>query len=159
MEKHVLIKVYEDYLLLADPEALEVLLAGVIANYMEGLPVWLLYIGASGFGKSTVLEMFDGHERTYGLDELTNKSLQSGLADKSEEDNLVNLLDGKVALISDLAQIINLKNTQGEIMAQLRRVYDGSLTKATYLLTVAPYLQHTSGGMLWKRTLLFQLLR
>ena len=92
MEKHVLIKVYEDYLLLADPEALEVLLAGVIANYMEGLPVWLLYIGASGFGKSTVLEMFDGHERTYGLDELTNKSLQSGLADKSEEDNLVNLL-------------------------------------------------------------------
>ena len=111
MDKPTLMKTYENYFFLADPEAMEVLLAGVNANYMEGLAIWLLYIGASGFGKSTVLEMFDGHERTYGLDELTNKSLQSGLADKSEEDNLVNLLDGKVALISDLAQIINLKNT------------------------------------------------
>ena len=129
MDKPTLMKTYENYFFLADPEAMEVLLAGVNAYYMEGLAIWLLYIGAFGFGKSTVLEMFDGHERTYGLDELTNKSLQSGLADKSEEDNLVNLLDGKVALISDLAQIINLKNTQGEIMAQLRRVYDGSLTK------------------------------
>ena len=129
LNKEELIKEYEKHYFNGDPEALEILLAAVIANYMEGAPVWLLFIGASGAGKSSVVEMFDEHESTLSLDDLSDKAMQSGLEGKAEEDNLVNQLDGRVGLISDFAQIIGAKDSN-ILLSQLRRIYDGSLTKA-----------------------------
>lgn len=129
LNKEELIKEYEKHHFNGDPEGLEILLAAVIANYMEGAPVWLLFIGASGAGKSSVVEMFDEHESTLSLDDLSDKAMQSGLEGKAEDDNLVNQLDGKVGLISDFAQIISAKDSN-ILLSQLRRIYDGSLTKA-----------------------------
>ena len=58
MNKQELIKEYELHHFNGDPEALEILLAAVVANFMDGAPVWLLFIGASGAGKSSIIEMF-----------------------------------------------------------------------------------------------------
>ena len=51
MNKENLINEYEKHYFNGDPEAMEILLSAVIANYMDGAPVWLLFIGASGAGK------------------------------------------------------------------------------------------------------------
>tara|TARA_Y100000588_G_C14186770_1_gene896200 strand:- start:381 stop:1529 length:1149 start_codon:yes stop_codon:yes gene_type:complete len=129
VNKQELIKEYELHHFNGDPEALEILLAAVVANFMDGAPVWLLFIGASGAGKSSIIEMFDAHETTLSLDDLSDKAMQSGLEGKAEEDNLVNMLDGRIGLISDFAQIISAKDSN-ILLSQLRRIYDGSLTKA-----------------------------
>lgn len=129
MNKDELIREYEKHHFNGDPEAMEILLSAMVANFMDGASVWLLFIGASGAGKSSIIEMFDGHEFTLSLDDLSDKAMLSGLEGKAEEDNLVNELNGMVGLVSDFAQIISGKDAN-IILAQLRRIYDGSLSKA-----------------------------
>jgi len=130
MKKDELIERYSEHIELNDREALELILAVYIANYMAGVPLWMLLIGASGGSKSTGVEMFFGHESSYPMGGITGKTGFSGLSFKDKKDDLGTKLIGKVGLFSDLAEILTMgKDTRNEIMSMFRQMYDGDYRK------------------------------
>ena len=130
MKKDELIERYSEHIELNDREALELILAVYIANYMAGVPLWMLLIGASGGSKSTGVEMFFGHESSYPMGGITGKTGFSGLSFKDKKDDLGTKLIGKFGLFSDLAEILTMwKYTRNEIMSMFRQMYDGDYRK------------------------------
>jgi len=130
MKKNELIERYSEEIELNDREALELILACYIANYMAGVPLWMLLIGASGGGKSTGVEMFFGHESAYPMGGITSKTGFSGLTGKSQKNDLGEKLKGKVGLFSDLAEILTMgKDSRNEIMSMFRQMYDQDYRK------------------------------
>ena len=130
MNKSELMEEYEKFILLPDRQAFEILLAGVASHFMDrAVPFWVLYVGASGSGKSTAIEIFAKHDRSLSLDSWTRATLLSGLDDIAPENQFINMHDNKVWLVSDLSEAISNPNDKGEIMSQLRRVYDGRLDR------------------------------
>ena len=56
MDKRRLMEQYEKVILLPDRQAVEILLCGVASHFMDrAVPFWVLYVGASGSGKSTAI--------------------------------------------------------------------------------------------------------
>ena len=128
MDKQQLMEEYERFILLPDRQAFELLLCGVASHFMDrAVPFWVLYVGASGSGKSTALEIFGGHEKTNILDDWTARTMLNGL---EGNENYIDIHDDEVWIVSDLSEAISNPTEKGKIMSQLRRVYDGSLNKA-----------------------------
>jgi len=102
---------------------LDTVLATCLLRGVPGTKVWLILIGASGDGKSELLNALDDSERTYRILRLTSKTLVTG---NNKGQDLVIRLQNKIMLISDMAQITTLNDSsKGELMAQFRDLYDG----------------------------------
>jgi len=130
MNRKELIEGYEEHIELNDREALEIVLATYVANYMAGVPLWLMLIGASGGSKSTGIEMFYEHESSHPMGGLTGKTGFSGYTGKTKKNDLGEKLKGKVGCFSDLAELLTMsKDARNEIMSMFRQMYDGDYRK------------------------------
>ncbi len=121
------------YIVIKDRFAVDVILATLIGNQcIDRDPLWLMMIGASSGGKTTLLAPCHVIEHVHFLDDLTEKTLLSGYKNKGKESSFLRRIGSGVLCFSDFTSIL-AKNpvSRGEILTQLKLVYDGKLVKET----------------------------
>ena len=122
---------YKKYLHIEDTHRIDVVLAVALSNKLEGIPLWLIIVGPSGDMKSVQLNSIIGEE-VYVLHNLTSKTLVNGYKDKKKFPDLAPILNGKIVVIPDMAQLLKLPpNEKGELWGQLRDLYDGLAGKVS----------------------------
>lgn len=129
-----LITEFEKYIVLKDPErVMKVVLGNLVSNVVvPGNPVWTTLIAPSSGGKTTLLAPLEFLNICFMLNDLTEKTLVSGYKVGGKEYSVLKLADRRVVIIPDFTTILT-KNAQskGEILGQLRQVYDGDFIKYT----------------------------
>lgn len=129
-----LIREFEKYIILKDPErVMKVVLGNLVSNVMiPGNPVWTTLIAPSSGGKTTLLAPLEFLNICFMLNDLTEKTLVSGYKVGGKEYSVLKIADRRVVVIPDFTTILT-KNAQskGEILGQLRQVYDGDFIKYT----------------------------
>ena len=74
-----LIACFDEERYMYDEEALRIICAVTVANFLpDAVPVWLIFVGASGGGKTDILEIFRGHDKTQFESKMTGQTLFSG---------------------------------------------------------------------------------
>ena len=118
------------WLELVDFEVVDVALATVQANRMEGDPLWVFLVAPPSGGKTEVIRALDDVPDVFGLSSLTPQTFASGFERPGLETSLLPKLDGKTVTMKDFGTVLSMhRDKRGEIFAQLREVYDGSFTK------------------------------
>jgi len=142
------LRLFQKWLCLPDPGAVEVALGAVAANLGVGDPVWLLLISPPGGGKTEILNSLLRLPKVHPVAVLTEAALLSGTPtkDRAKEarGGLLRVLgDFGIMLVKDFGGILSLtRETRGPILAGLREVYDGAWTR---------YVGSDGGKMLsWK---------
>ena len=117
--------IYKNEIYIEDTKRIDVVLAAALSKKMEGIPLWLIIIGASGDMKSVQLNAIRNDD-VYILHNLTSKTLVNGYKDKKEHPDLAPKLNNKIVIIPDMAQILKLPPVEkAELWGQLRDLYDG----------------------------------
>ena len=125
---------FAKYIILKDPWALDMVLATVIGNaFIDRDPIWTALVAPSSGGKSTLIAPLVGLSSVHFVDDVTEKTFLSGYKVKGKDMSLLSLI-GKNGVIafSDFTSILS-KNpvSRGEILTQLKLIYDGKMTKHT----------------------------
>ena len=130
---------YKELLYIEDTKRIDILLAVVLSAKLEGIPIWLILVGASGDMKSAQLNAIRTPE-SYLLHNLTSKTLVNGYKDKLKFPDLAPELHNKIVLIPDMAQLLKLPPIEkGELWGQLRDLYDGFAGKSSGMGSTAKY--------------------
>ena len=113
-----------------DIEGARVVYSAMAAHRLPGQPVWLLVIGPSGSGKSESLNTLDGLPGVHMIDQVTKRTFISGLVDNEDAGLLPRIGPEGVLIVPDFSTILELnRDERGSILADLRKIYDGRLTK------------------------------
>lgn len=135
-------ELYQSWLAVQDTNRIDIVLATALTRTEPGIPVWLIVVGASGDWKSEQLDALEEPSISKLIGRISPNTLVSG--DKKAED-LAPKLDGKLFLIKDMAQILTLPpDHKAAIWAQLRDLYDGSISKAAGTGVDKTYKVHTT---------------
>jgi len=117
-----------------DDELIEVWLAVALDRRIEGMPVWLFFVTASGGLKSILANLIRDFEDVYSLDSLTPKTIASGFVKKQNKKTgeviiatgLGRQLHKKLLVIKDFTEILSMRReARYEIFGQLRSIWDG----------------------------------
>lgn len=125
---------FEKYMVLRDKYIIEMLMATIIGNtILPRDPVWLLIVGVSSGGKTMLISPCSGIKSCHFVDDLTEKTFLSGFKGvKGKETSLLKIIGSGIMLFSDFTSILTKNSaSRGEILTQLKLVYDGHLTKYT----------------------------
>jgi hypothetical protein len=118
--------VFHKWLHLDNDELLDVIFGTVLANRLQGDPVWLFIVAPPGGTKSEPLMTLNGCAGIETLSSLTPPTLISGHSLGGVDPSLIPLLDGKTLVIKDFTVIMGLPQVEREeIQAILRDAYDG----------------------------------
>ncbi len=124
---------FEKYIIIKDDAILPLIFATMIGNFIiERDPLWFMVVAPSSGGKSTFLAPAAGILGCHFVDDLTAKTFLSGYKVKGKEVSLLKIIGSGVMCFSDFTSILS-KNVmdRGEILGQLRLVYDGVFSKRT----------------------------
>lgn len=123
------IKVYENWFHIEDPDLLRVVHACIIAHKLDAKPLWILLLAPPSGTKTSVLQDLYVLEKynVKFLSELTPKTFVSG--DKHYKGLLDEIKNG-VIVFKDFTTILQLDSTsRNEILQQLREIWDGMYDK------------------------------
>lgn len=124
---------FSKYIVIKDERILEMILASVVGNMLlDRDPLWIFIVAPSSGGKSTVIAPLVGLPSVHFIDDLTEKTFLSGFKIKGKEMSLLKIIGSGILAFSDFTTILG-KNpmSKGEILSQLRVVYDGVMVKQT----------------------------
>jgi hypothetical protein len=128
-----LLEVMGGYLHLDDPDHIVFGLAVGVSAELDGPPLWGLFVGAPSGGKTEAIEALG--DRAVHLDELTAAGLLSWQPTKPPKPTgaLLRLGGRGLLTIGDLSTLIAGTDRSGsareQLFANLRRIYDGSLSR------------------------------
>ena len=124
-------KVFEKWMYMPNRDAIEVSIACVISNGLQGDPIWMFLVAPPGGSKTEILSTFDKCFNVYITSSLTSHSLISGASFKNGQDlSLIPQLNGKTLVIKDFTSILGKReNEKDEIFGILRDAYDGKCGK------------------------------
>lgn len=122
---------FNRHLQLLNNDIIDITFGTVLANRLEGDPVWLYIVGSSGCGKSEAIMSLDEHRYIESITTLTPATLISGAKFGDAADpSLIPKLNGKILAIKDFTAILGMNQThQNEIISLLRDAYDGKCAK------------------------------
>ena len=128
---HEVYNTIHKWLYLKNNNAIDVSLAVVLSNRMEGDPLWMFLVAPPGGAKTEILSTLSTFDDVYFTSSLTSHSLISGASGIGHSDpSLIPKLNGKVLLLKDFTCILAKKDQeQEEIFGILRDAYDGSCSK------------------------------
>ncbi len=107
-----------------------ILMPYISLQWLEQNRTWIRIIAPPGCGKSQHLKLVENYEQTYTVDNMTPRSFISGFRGFGKDVSKLPMMDGKVLVISDESTILETNQTdRAEIMAILRKTYDGSYSK------------------------------
>jgi len=117
------------WLTLPNTDVIDILCGAVVANRLDGPPVFLVIVGPSGSGKSVFIESLNGLAGIIPISKITPHTLLSGMKGR-EKQSLLMRLDPKkphILTMKDLTTTLSQRSEdRNEILGQLREVYDGS---------------------------------
>lgn len=125
--------VLDDRLTHFDEDAAEALLTAVLANKLQGDPVWLILIGPPSAGKTLLLTPLEGIWDCRLLSNVTPNTFLSGAHSVAGGDpSLLNKLgDRPFVAVKDLSTILESHPyDRAELFSQLREIYDGHISKS-----------------------------
>jgi len=109
------------------------LMAAVMAHWLDCSPVWLMLVGPPASAKTELITLFKGVGHVVFLSDLSPNTLASGFnvrADRADPSLLDKLTDNVLAVKEFTTVLAKRAEARGEILAQLREVYDGVFNKA-----------------------------
>ena len=119
------------YLLLPDRGlVIKILLASVVANRLKGDPFWLFLVNPASGVKTELIRALNDVGDIYPLSNLTPQTFASGFEAKKNEPSLLLRLDRHILTLKDFTTVLTMhRDKRGEILAQLREIYDGHYRK------------------------------
>ena len=115
--------IYAKHYKIDDFARIDAALAVSLAVKKRGVPLWVIFIGASGDAKSEFLKPIQNWGRCFTLGTITRNTLMSG---QHGVNDLVEVMDRNVILTYDLAGLLTKDaKEKAEIFGQLRDIYDG----------------------------------
>lgn len=130
---------FKKHFLLENTDIIKVVLATIVANKLEGDPLWLLIIAPPSSAKTEIISSLSGIPQIYPLSSLTAHTLVSGMIDKNndgivdgknKDKSLILALNGKILALKDFTSVLSMHREQrAEILSQLREIYDGGYKK------------------------------
>lgn len=129
--------VFEKNLVIEDRLAIRAACASVIANQLDGSPVWLMIVAPSSGGKTEILMSFteimkETLKMTQVVSDISPNSFISGMKSYEGDHSLLLKMpkEGGMLLFKDFTSILTKrKEDRAMIMSQLREIYDGSYTR------------------------------
>lgn len=124
---------FEKYLVIKDPWVIDMVLGTLVGNaIIKRDPVWTMIISKSSGGKTTLLKPASLVPGVFFVDDMTEKTLLSGYKVKKQETSLLKVIGNGVLAFSDFTSIL-AKNpvSRGEILGQMKLIYDGEVIKRT----------------------------
>lgn len=117
--------------LVVDEGIIKMLMAAVIGHRMGSSPIWLFIVGASGGGKT---EMLNSLSRCYGttfVSSITPNTFISGMKRPDGGDNsLLTKITNGIIIFKDFTTLLSMHfEARSAIMSQMREVYDGKFSK------------------------------
>lgn len=126
-------KEFDKYLIIVDPWIIDIALGTLVGNaIIQRDPVWTMVVSKSSGGKTTLIKPATHVPGVYFVDDLTEKTLLSGYKVKGKETSLLKVIGNGVLAFSDFTSILS-KNpvSRGEILGQMKLIYDGEVNKRT----------------------------
>jgi Fe2+ or Zn2+ uptake regulation protein len=126
-------ELYCKWLYLEETDDIDTCLATLLDREVDGDPIWLQLIAASGDKKTEIFRSFSDYEKAYTLDTLTTKAFISGLTRRNKNTGelepvagLLFKINGKVLIIKDFTTTLGRSEEyRTEMYGQLRSIYDG----------------------------------
>jgi hypothetical protein len=130
---------YDDAFLLEDRHFVKIVAATVLANQLDGPPVWLMLVAPSSGGKSALLmtlddlEFIPGKKVCFFLSDLTENTFASGFKSASGDAGLLAKTPyGGMLVFKDFTSMLEKRQeARNAIMAQLREIFDRKFDKST----------------------------
>lgn len=130
---------YDSALLLEDRNFIRIVAATVLANQLEGPPVWLLLVAPPAGGKTEVLltldelEFIQGKQVSFFISDLTENTFASGFKSAGGNSSLLTQMPfGGMMIFKDFTSLLTKRHeARDAIMGQLREVYDRKFDKKT----------------------------
>jgi hypothetical protein len=130
------ITIFTRWLVMPDnASALKVTLAAVAANLIPGDPLWLLLVGATGSGKTELLDPLLNLPNTYSVGTLTEAALLSGSSRRDRGKDASGGLLHQIGtfgflILKDFTTVLSMgKEMRAPLLAALREIYDGHWTR------------------------------
>lgn len=122
---------FRKWLKMRDAECLHVMFGTVVANRLQGDPLWLFLVAPPGGMKSELIMSLNGVPEVISKTSLTPKALISGAHSMGDSDpSLLPKLHGKVLAIKDFTTLLTMNSiARDEILGTLRDAYDGRVEK------------------------------
>ena len=129
--RSVIHKAYDKWLYLYDTEVLDVMYGTIIANRLEGDPIWLFMVAPPGGTKTELINSVSYAPNIITTSSLTPRSLVSGANIAGGGDpSLIPKLNNRTLLVKDFTTILNMNQLlRDEIFGILRDAYDGKTEK------------------------------
>ena len=133
--------VFKKWFHITDTNRLDVVLAVALSQKQKGIPLWMIIIAPSGDMKSEQLRALnDNGASVKVVPRMSDKTLVNGFRDKEKCPDFAPKLDGKIMMIMDMAEILQLRaDVKNEVWAQLRTLYDGEAGVASGMGTDVYY--------------------
>lgn len=129
-----LIEKFQEVLYIEDTSIIPVVAATVLSNRIPGDPIWLMIVGPSSGGKSEIINAAIDVEFVHFVSTLTSNTFLSGMSSKEggAPTSLLHRIGNGVIAMKDFTSIISMHyEAQKEVLAQMREIYDGHITKET----------------------------
>lgn len=123
-------KVFHKWLVLHNTDMIDVAMASLWATYLPGDPLWMMFVAASGGGKSETLMSLTPWSKCFDASSMTPHSIASGFPGEKDV-SLLAKLEGKQAavVIKDLTPMMKNASEFDEIIGIFRDAYDGNFVK------------------------------
>ena len=122
--------VYKKWLFLANTDAIEVMLAVMMSNFIEGDPLWMFIVSPPGGSKTEMLMSLSRCENAFMISSLSAHSLISGASHNNGDPSLIPKLNGRILVVKDFTAILSKRDQEkDEIFGTLRDAYDGTCVR------------------------------
>lgn len=123
-------KRFQKWLQMRSSEPLDVMFGTMLANRLDGDPLWMFLVAPPGGMKSELLLTLGGLPEVVEMTSLTPQSLISGFNIQGGDPSLIPRLHEKVLVIKDFTTILTMNSVgRDEIFGILRDAYDGRCEK------------------------------
>ncbi len=124
---------YHNLYYVEDEVIFTLILSLIIGSKLNAPPVWMFLIGGTSAGKSTALSVLYRIPFVTLISDLTSNTFLSGMKIAGQETSLLKKLgDNFVVVMKDFTTMISkADDAKQQIIAQMREIYDGNLSKET----------------------------
>lgn len=124
---------YQETFYTKDNAVLPLMISIIVGSKLKSPPVWLYIVGPSSGGKSELITALSKVPFVTQISDLTPNTFLSGFSNNKKEASLLKQLGlNFVVVMKDFTTLLSKsQESQEAIIAQMREIYDGHMTKYT----------------------------
>ena len=108
--------------------AIDLTVATVLANLMEGDPVWILLVGPPSVGKTEMIRSIENSVSTYFINRISPNTLTSGYTKTEYSDVITRIVKSTTFCVTDFGSFLSFHpQDMQKVMQQFRDIYDGKI--------------------------------